>query len=84
MIYKTVKMNRNKGFYARTANELVKTASQFSSDIYLIHNGRKVNAKSVLGLLSLAIPKQAEITLEFSGEDEFEAIQEIVNRLEIL
>jgi len=81
MILKTVKVNRKGGLYAQPINELVKTASKFSADIYLTHNGRKVNAKSVLGVLSLAIPKHSEITLQVSGEDEAEALREVVNTL---
>ncbi|WP_040208840.1 HPr family phosphocarrier protein [Neobacillus jeddahensis] len=82
MIQKTVKINRKAGLYARPVNQLVQTASRFNADIFLTHNGRKVNVKSVLGVLSLAIPKQAEITLEASGDDESEALREIILKLE--
>ncbi|PLS01864.1 HPr family phosphocarrier protein [Neobacillus cucumis] len=81
MIQQTVKINNKAGFYAQPVNQLVQAASQFNSDIFLTHNGRTVNVKSVLGVLSLAIPKQAEITLEVSGEDENEAIKELIDTL---
>jgi phosphocarrier protein HPr len=76
-----VKINNKAGLYAQPVNQLVQTASQFNSDIFLTHNGRTVNVKSVLGVLSLAIPKQAEITLEVSGDDESEAINKVIQTL---
>ncbi|TCN25183.1 HPr family phosphocarrier protein [Mesobacillus foraminis] len=82
MIERTIRINRKAGLYAKPVNQLVQTASKFNADIFLTHNGRKVNVKSVLGVLSLAIPKQATITLEVSGEDEYEALEEVVNTLE--
>src|SRR4051812_12928182 len=81
MIQQTVKINNKAGLYAQPVNQLVQTASQFNSDIFLTHNGRTVNVKSVLGVLSLAIPKQAEITLEVSGDDESEAINKVIQTL---
>jgi phosphocarrier protein HPr len=84
MIQQTVTINKKTGLSARPVNQLVQTASCYISDIFLIHNGRRVNAKSVLGILSLAIPKQSEITLEAEGEDENEALQEVINTLEKL
>lgn len=82
MIQKTVTINRNAGLYARPVNQLVQNASRFNADIFLTYKGRKVNVKSVLGILSLAIPKKAEIILEVSGDDEKEALREVVNTLE--
>lgn len=82
MIERTIRINRKAGLYAKPVNQLVQTASKFNADIFLTHNGRKVNVKSVLGVLSLAIPKEATITLEVSGEDEYEALEEVVSALE--
>ncbi|AZU62706.1 HPr family phosphocarrier protein [Neobacillus mesonae] len=82
MIQQSVKVNKKAGLYAKPVNQLVQTASQFNADIYLIYNERKVNVKSVLGILSLAIPNQAEVTIEASGEDETEALKEIIRHLE--
>lgn len=84
MIQQTVIINRNAGLYARPVNKLVQNAARFNADIFLTYKGRKVNVKSVLGVLSLAIPKQAEIILEVSGEDEIEALREVVQTLEML
>ena len=84
MIQQTLTINRNAGLYAQPVNQLVQHASRFNADIFLTYKGRKVNVKSVLGLLSLAIPKQAEIILEVSGDDEIEALREVMNKLEML
>jgi phosphotransferase system HPr (HPr) family protein len=84
MIQKTVTINRNEGLYAQPVNQLVQNASRFNADIFLTYKVRKVNVKSVLGVLSLAIPKQAEIILEASGDDEREALTAVINTLEKL
>jgi phosphocarrier protein len=84
MIQQTVTINRNAGLYAQPVNKLVQHESRFNADIFLTYKGRKVNVKSVLGVLSLAIPKQAEIILEASGDDEIEALKEVIHRLEML
>jgi len=84
MIQQTVKINRKSGLYARPVNKLVQTASRYNADIFLTHNGRKVNVKSVLGILSLAIPRKAEITFEASGDDENEALKEVILTFENL
>jgi phosphocarrier protein len=81
MIQQTIKIQTHAGLYAQPVNQLVQAASRFNSDIFLTHNGRTVNVKSVLGVLSLAIPKKAEIILEVSGDDENEAIQEVIQTL---
>ncbi|WP_222127316.1 HPr family phosphocarrier protein [Bacillus sp. X1(2014)] len=84
MIQQTVTINRNAGLYAQPVNQLVQRASLFNADIFLTYKGRRVNVKSVLGVLSLAIPKQAEIILEVSGDDEIEALREVIDTLEML
>jgi phosphotransferase system HPr (HPr) family protein len=84
MIQQTVMINRDAGLYAQPVNRLVQTASQFNADIFLSYKGRRVNVKSVLGVLSLAIPKKAEIILEVSGDDETEALKGVIHALEKL
>jgi phosphocarrier protein len=48
----------------------VQTAAGFESEIWLTRNGRRVNAKSIMGVLMLAAPLDAELTLECEGPDE--------------
>lgn len=65
------------GVHARPATLLVNQAGQFESEIELIYNGKKVNLKSIMGVMSLGIPKGADITITASGSDEENAIQGI-------
>ena len=67
------------GLHARPAGELVKLASTFKSDVNITANGRTVNAKSILAIMSLGIKENTEIEIECNGEDEDTAMNEIVN-----
>ena len=69
-----VKISNSTGLHARPATLLVKKASSFKSDISIESNGKKVNAKSLIGILSLGATKDTEITVITSGEDEVEAV----------
>ncbi|MGX6443722.1 HPr family phosphocarrier protein [Neobacillus sp. K501] len=81
MIQQTVEINSKTGLYPRTVTELVQSASQFKSEIFLEFNGRRVNLKSIMGILSLAIPKQAQITIEAEGVDEKEALEQVIGTI---
>lgn len=65
------------GIHARPATMLVQTASKFESDIQLEYNAKKVNLKSIMGVMSLGVGKDAEITIYAEGSDEKEAIAAI-------
>jgi phosphocarrier protein HPr len=62
------------GLHARASSKLTQTASQFSSEIWIEKNGRKVNAKSIMGVMMLAAGKGSVIGLQADGADEVEAI----------
>ena len=62
------------GIHARPATLLVQTASKFASDITLEYKGKSVNLKSIMGVMSLGIPTQSEITISCTGEDEEAAV----------
>jgi len=62
------------GLHARASTKLTQTASKFNSEIWISRNGRRVNAKSIMGVMMLAASKGSEVTLEASGSDEQEAI----------
>ncbi|MDQ0858817.1 HPr family phosphocarrier protein [Bacillus sp. V2I10] len=81
MIQQTVELNSIGGLYGRSATELIRTASRYSSDIFLTYKGRRVNVKSILGVLSLGIQNKAELKLEASGRDEEEALQQVIKTL---
>jgi phosphocarrier protein HPr len=74
MIKQEVEIINKLGLHARASSKLTQTASQFSSDIWIEKGGRKVNAKSIMGVMMLAAAKGSTITLEASGADETQAI----------
>ncbi|EKU47743.1 phosphocarrier protein HPr [Staphylococcus massiliensis] len=69
------------GIHARPATMLVQTASKFDSDIQLEYNEKKVNLKSIMGVMSLGVGKDADITIYADGSDEQEAIEAITEIL---
>jgi phosphocarrier protein HPr len=77
MIEKTQVIINKLGLHARAAAKLSHLANMFNSNIYLIYNEDKVNAKSLLGILTLAASVGNEIILQASGDDEQEAITAI-------
>ena len=66
------------GLHARASAKLTQLAAKFQSDVQLSRNGRKVNAKSIMGVMMLAAGKGSRITLETDGPDETEAMDAIV------
>ena len=66
------------GLHARASTKLTQTASQFKSDIWIERNGRRVNAKSIMGVMMLAASKGSTVTLEANGADEVEAMDALV------
>ena len=57
------------GLHARASAKLTQTAGRFAADVWLSRNGRKVNAKSIMGVMMLAAGKGTLITVETSGDD---------------
>lgn len=74
MINQTFTIIDQVGIHARPATTLVQTASKFNADIYLEYNGKIVNLKSIMGVMSLGIPKDAVIKITAQGADEEDAI----------
>lgn len=67
------------GLHARPASIFVAEASKFASDIFVEAKGKRVNAKSILGLLTLAIGKGTTITVIAEGQDEEKALDSLCN-----
>lgn len=65
------------GLHARPATVAVNAASKFKSEVKVAFKGREVNMKSIMGVMSLGIPTQSEITITCTGEDEVAAAQTI-------
>jgi phosphocarrier protein HPr len=81
MIEKTYKVIAETGIHARPATLLVQAASKFSSDIQLEYKEKKVNLKSIMGVMSLGIAKGAEFKIIIEGNDEQEALKTIEETL---
>jgi len=58
------------GLHARPAAKLVRLAAQHKSNVFISYEGVKINAKSIMGLMMLAVEKGATINVEIDGEDE--------------
>jgi phosphocarrier protein len=65
------------GLHARAAAKLTQIASSFQSEVWLTRNGRRVNAKSIMGVMMLAAGKGASVTVEADGLDADEAVAAI-------
>ena len=65
------------GIHARPATLLVQTASKFSSDITLTYNDKSVNLKSIMGVMSLGVGQNADVTISADGAYEADAIAAI-------
>ena len=74
MIKATIKVSNKLGLHARASAKLTKLASSFESDVALSRNGRRVNAKSIMGVMMLAAGLGSEIEIETEGEDEAAAL----------
>jgi len=78
MIKQDVEIINKLGLHARASTKLTQTASQFASEVWIERNGRRVNAKSIMGVMMLAAGKGSIITLEADGKDEQQAIDALV------
>lgn len=77
MIKAVLKINNKLGLHARASAKLTKLASSFASEVHLSRNGRRVNAKSIMGVMMLAAGLGSEIELEVEGADEAQAAEAI-------
>ena len=78
MLKKDVTITNNIGLHARPATFFIQKANSFKSSVWIEKDDRKVNAKSLLGVLSLGIAKGMTVTLIADGVDETEAIDGLV------
>lgn len=69
------------GIHARPATLLVQAASKFNSDINLEYNGKSVNLKSIMGVMSLGVGQGADVTVTADGDDAKEAIEAIADTM---
>ena len=77
MIQKAIQIKLEEGLEARPVAMLVQGASQFESTVYINSEDRKVNAKSIMGMMSLGLASGEEVTVVADGNDEDTAVVEI-------
>lgn len=75
MLEKKFKVFAETGIHARPATLLVQVAGKFDSEIILEYKERSVNMKSIMGVMSLGVGKNADITISATGRDENDAIK---------
>jgi phosphocarrier protein len=82
MIKTSITISNKLGLHARASAKLTKLAGAFRSEVFLSRNGRRVNAKSIMGVMMLAAGLGAEVEIETDGEDEqlaMDALRELIH-----
>ena len=82
MIEQEIEIVNKLGLHARASAKLTQLAAKFQSEVWMTRNKRRVNAKSIMGVMMLAAGKGAKVTLEIDGADEracFDALEELIN-----
>ena len=82
MMEQKVTIRNRAGIHARPAALLVQTANQFSSEIFFEKNSEKINAKSIMGIITLGATYKSEITIIADGSDEKEAVEALATLFE--
>ena len=78
MAYAEAEIINKLGLHARASAKLTQTASEFKSDVWLERNGKRVNAKSIMGVMMLAAAKGSTVNIETIGEDDEAALQAVL------
>ncbi|HVK95245.1 MAG TPA: HPr family phosphocarrier protein [Noviherbaspirillum sp.] len=81
MIQQEIEIVNKLGLHARASAKLTQLAAKFKSEVWITRNARRVNAKSIMGVMMLAAGKGAKVTLEAEGTDEkecFDALTELI------
>ncbi len=82
MLKENIEIINKLGLHARASTKLTQTASQFTSEVWISRNGRRVNAKSIMGVMMLAAAKGSIVELETNGSDEqaaMDALKALIN-----
>ena len=78
MIQRTVTISNKLGLHARASAKLTKLAGGFQCEVFMSRNGRRVNAKSIMGVMMLAAGLGSEVQIETEGSDEALAMDALV------
>ena len=82
MIKTSITISNKLGLHARASAKLTKLASSFASDIYLARNDRRVNAKSIMGVMMLAAGLGSQVEVEATGIDEQAALEALTGLID--
>jgi phosphotransferase system HPr (HPr) family protein len=82
MVEQEVTLTNETGLHARPASLFVQTAEDFSSQIKVIRGEEEVNAKSIMGIMSLGVEQKTKFTIRAEGEDEEKAVSTLVDLVE--
>lgn len=82
MLEREVRIINALGLHARASANLTQTAARYRSEVWVARKGRRVNGKSIMGVMMLAAAKGSSIVVTTDGEDEAEAMQAIVALIE--
>lgn len=74
MIQQELEITNKLGLHARASAKLTQLATKYQSEVWMTRNARRVNAKSIMGVMMLAAGKGSRVTLEVNGADEAECI----------
>jgi len=83
MTRETIQITNKLGLHARAAAKLSHLCNKYKSEIFLIYKEDRVNAKSLLGILTLAASIGTDITIETNGSDEKRAIKKIIELFDL-
>ncbi len=75
MLQREVEIINKLGLHARASAKLTQVAGRFTAEVWLSRNGRRVNAKSIMGVMMLAAAKGSTIVIETEGPDEADAMK---------
>jgi phosphocarrier protein len=82
MVEKKVVIKNETGIHARPASMIVQLANKYGAEVTLGKDGNEVNAKSIMGIMSLGVSKSTEVTVKAEGEDAQDAVNALVELLE--
>lgn len=77
MIEIQVTVLNHAGLHTRPAAQIVKLASKYGCDFFILKDDMEINGKSIIGVMTLAAEKGSTMVLQFNGEDEIEAAKEL-------
>jgi len=82
MLEREIQIRNKLGLHARASAKLTQTAARFRSEVWIARNGRRVNGKSIMGVMMLAAAKGTSITVDVEGDDEEDAMNAVVALIE--